>query len=332
MNKLILAIVIMAGTISCRGNAKDKVKRYEVKSGIVQYSTTISGKVMGSTISGKGTESLYFKAYGALELKEEKSERTTTTKIFGQQNTETEYTHTMNKLDNKMSYTVDFDNKVIYKNQDMAMSAIKAFHLNADAGDAGRKMLEGMGGKKTGAESILGHSCEIWDLAGVRQWIYKGVTLKSEATIMGITTTTIATSAKFNVSVADKYFQLPNFPEKEMEVGMSGDGGAAVMQSLFEDMDEDDEGNGMEDLKRAARMSFAEFKREAKQDEEMSRMSDDDLRHQHNMIKKMARGEQLSFEEWKRMVVASDKELGNMSDEQLWQMYEMSKNMQQIIK
>ncbi len=331
MNKLILFIAFIISTIACNSKAQNKVKRYEIKSGMVQYATKISGKVMGSTVSGSGTESLYFKAYGALELQEEKSQQTTTTKIFGQENTETEHTHTMNKLDNTTSYMVDFDEKAIYKNENMAMSAIRAFHPNADAGNAGEKMLEALGGKKTGTENILGYACEIWDLAGIKQWIYKGVTLKTEASAMGITTTSVATSAQFNVNVPDKHFQLPDFPIKKMEGGMNGRE-ASIMQGLFEGMDDEDSGDDIEGLKRVARMSFAEFKNEAKQDEEMSHMNDEELRHQYNMIKKMARGEPLGFQEWKRMVKAFDAEMKHMSDEQLRQIYEMSKSMQQITK
>ena len=53
---------------------------------------------------GSGTENLYFKDWGALELKETTSEQTTTMKFFGTEKVETTSTHVINKLDNGESY------------------------------------------------------------------------------------------------------------------------------------------------------------------------------------------------------------------------------------
>ncbi|MCK5105241.1 MAG: hypothetical protein KAR17_20600, partial [Cyclobacteriaceae bacterium] len=83
MKKLNILLSLIVMLTSCSGNSQNKLKRYDVKSAIIEYSTTTSGKTFGSTVKGTGTESLYFKDWGAIELAEEKSTQTTVTKIFG---------------------------------------------------------------------------------------------------------------------------------------------------------------------------------------------------------------------------------------------------------
>ncbi len=290
MKKLSIILSLIVLTISCKGNEnkssdslsvksdkqENKLKRYEVKSGIIQYKSTISGKVMGSVITGSGTESVYFKDWGALELLEEKSTQTTKTNIFGQKSTQTTNTHTMSKLDNGESYHVNFDKKQITLRRDMAMDMTKAFHPNEDAGDVGKNMLESIGGKKIRDEKFLGYNCEVWDVMGAKQWMYKGTVLKLEVTLMGITTIKEATSAKFNVSVSDKYFKLPDFPIQK-EAG-------------FRDNDEFEEDiNEMNAaMDKLEKMSFEEWKKVAMaEDEEMKQMSDEELHQNYDMIQKM---------------------------------------------
>jgi len=187
------------------------LKRYNVKSGIVKYKTKIYGKMMGSTIEGNGTEELYFRNWGALELKKTDSKQVTHINMFGQKQTQVDETHQINKLDNGKAYSVDVKNKVIYTTIDPAMEFIKNSN-NGDVVEIAEKMLESMGGKKTGKEKVLGYNCDVWEIPGGKQWIYKGVPLKLEMTAMGITTTTTATDAKFNINVPTCRTNTLNFP------------------------------------------------------------------------------------------------------------------------
>jgi hypothetical protein len=280
MKKISLILVIAALFISCNNDAQNtnnnNLKRYKVKSGIIIYNIATSGKVMGSVISGSGTEKLYFKDWGAIELLEEESITTTKMKMFGQKSTETENVHTISKLDNGESYHVDFKKKEIYAGRDMAMDMVKMFHPTSDAGETGKSMTDGMGGKVIGNETFLGYDCEIYDLMGSKQWIYKGVTLKMEVTVMGITTIKTATSAKFDVSISNSYFELPDFPIVKMEGYQTNE----EFDSDMEDMDEN-----IDALKN---MSFEEWKKIATEnDEEMQNMSDEELRETYNMLQKM---------------------------------------------
>jgi len=290
MKKLSILLSLFI-VFSCKGNEnntadslgtankqENKLKRYEVKSGIIKYTSTSTGKVMGAVIKGSGTESVYFKDWGAIELIEEQSSQTTTTKIFGKTSTQTTNTHTISKLDNGENYHVDFDKKQIYLRRDMAMDLTKAFHPNADAGAVGKNMLQGMGGKKIGNEKFLGYNCEVWDIMGAKQLMYKGVVLKLEMTVIGITTIKEATSAKFNISVSDNNFQLPDFPIQKEEGFLDNTAFENDMEDMNDNMD------------KISKMSFEEWKKLAladKEDEEMQNMSEEELRQTYDMIQKM---------------------------------------------
>ncbi len=264
-------------TSAVKDNVEPALKRYNVKSGIVKYKTDIKGKVMGSTIKGSGTEALYFKDWGAVELKKTDEKKTTHINIFGQKKTEVEETHTINKLDNGKSYSVDMKNKIIYVRRDPAMEMIKTFG-NGDAAKTGEKMLESIGGKKTGQEKILGYTCDVWQIPGGKQWIYKGVPLKFQMTVMGITTTNEATEAKFDTTVPDTYFKLPDYPIQEMEGFKS---------------DEAYEADKKEMRKNAAmlkKMSYDDYKKmlKEKEPEDYKNMTEEDIKMSYKLMQKMA--------------------------------------------
>jgi len=268
---------------SCKGNPNSvnentqnhdpKLKRYDVKSGIVNYKITINGKVMGSSITGNGTENLYFKDWGATELVEENSTKITKMNFFGKEKTKTEKTHTINKLDNGKSYYVDFSKASIYLRRDPMMELMK--NTNTDAGDAGKAMLESVGGKKIGNENFLGYPCEIWEVMSAKQWIYKGVTLKIVSKLMGITTVKEATKAQFDINVSESNFKLPDFPIVKEEGYLSDDAYQAEQQEMKQKT---------EHLKN---MPFSEFKKMSKQDPEMKNMSDAELKKQYELMQQM---------------------------------------------
>ncbi len=254
-----------------------KYKRYEVESGIIKYKTTISGKVMGSIVSGEGVSSLYFKDWGAKELREDESVQTTKISILGQHKEEVEKNHSITKIDNGIVYTVDFDDQKINKMENVGMEMLKDKDLNK----TGKQMLEAMGGKKLDNEKFNGYDCEVWSLNGAKQYFYKGIPLKSEMNIMGIKSVTEATDVKFNTKVPDSKFKLPDFEIIEIK-NFEGINDMDEKVS-HEDMEEIDK--NVEALKK---MSFEEWKKIAqKNDPEMAEMSDKELHQTYDMIQKM---------------------------------------------
>ncbi|WP_299781711.1 hypothetical protein [uncultured Formosa sp.] len=293
--KILNIIIFVLLLVSCKENKKTmltdvstktetqdtQLKRYKVKSGSIKYKTTISGNVMGSKITGSGTERKYFKAYGAIELVEEESSQTTVANIFGNKSTNTTSSHTINKLENSDSYSVDFKQKKIYKHKNMAMELTKQFQPNKDAGEAGKNIFKAIGGQQTGTETYKGYDCEIWETMGVKQWIYKGVTLKAVGTLMGITTTTEATTVQFDIPVPDSNFKLPNFPIVEQDNRLGG------IEFDSEDFSADYE-DIQKDMDKIKNMSYEDWKQHATaNDEEMQKMSEEELHETYNIIQNM---------------------------------------------
>ena len=196
----IWGVVLLALTLT---TLNAQTKRYEVKSGIVEYKISQSGNMMGVKIQGNGTAKTVFKEWGDTELHSEES-RTITMGT-------TEHTKQMMKIENGKVYHVDFDQKVIYEQsiQDVMHSEDKELVMS------GKEMLTSMGGKKIGEEKFMGYACEIWEMMQVKVWIHKGIMLKSEADIMGIKNTTVATKIELDVSVSDALLQLPDYPIKK---------------------------------------------------------------------------------------------------------------------
>ena len=277
MKKLNILLSLIVVLTSCNGTSQNKLKRYNVKSGIIKYKSTTSGKMMGSKITGSGSESLYFKDYGALELREEQSTKTTRIKFFGREKVKTDKEHSMNKLDNGKNYLVDFKTKTITENTDAAMEMMK--QSNTDAGEAGKGMLKSMGGEKIGNETYQGYNCEVWKIPGGKQWLYKGVMLKIEMKVLGITTVKEATSVKFNVSVPSSSFKLPDFPIQKAEGFMDN-------KQFNSGVDRKDMQKGMEQV---SKLSFKEWKKLAIKDSEMQGKSDKELHQIYDMIQKMAK-------------------------------------------
>lgn len=298
MKKLLFILSLIIAVTSCKGNenktedslvvkntnaAEQQLKRYQVKSGIIHYTSNISGKVLGNTMSGTGTESVYFKDWGAIELRDEKSTETNEIKFFGKTKKETTNKHVVNKLDNGEWYIVDFDKKEITATRSLPIDAIKAFHPQSDAGETGKEMFKDLGGKKIGEENYMGYHCEIWEAMGVKQWVYKHITLKIESAVMGITTSKTATSIEFDIPVADSYFKLPDYPIVKQESFFDNEEmslGADELDELDASMD------------KIGKLSYEEWKEMAlsdKEDEEMQNMSEDELRETYNMIQRMVK-------------------------------------------
>jgi len=180
-----------------------KTKRYDVKSGIVTYTITGGGNIMGIKNEAHGHKTLYFKDYGNVEVQE--IEESTTT--MGN----TQKTHRLVKIEESMVYSVDDKRKIITK-QDVSQ-----FMQGKDMSKMGKNILKEMGGKKVGSGEVLGYPCEIWELMGSKMWIYKGVTLKVESNIMGMVRKEEATEAKFGVSIPSEKLKLPDYPTQSLD-------------------------------------------------------------------------------------------------------------------
>lgn len=205
-------LLFVSAFISCDKDddvESNDIKRYHVESGIVTYSTVISGPY----VNGSGTNQLYFKKWGALELKNESSSETVITYLpDGTEESTTKDAHETYKIDNDKVYVVDYKDQLIYTREDPLIEYMR--QNNLDALEAGKQMFENMGGVQLANEKVLGYECEVWELLGIKQWIYKGLTLKAVSSLAGITIVEEATSIRFDIPVADSFFELPDYPHK----------------------------------------------------------------------------------------------------------------------
>jgi hypothetical protein len=196
---LLFALILATHTLHA------DAKRYEIQSGIIEYTTNGGGNMMGIKTQIDGKSKTLFKEWGKVELHDETSKSL----IMGRE----ESTHQTTKIDHDKVYIVDYAQKSIaqYDHTMLMQSQYKDLAKNP------KEMMLSMGGAKTGEESLLGYDCEIWETQQIKLWLYKGIILKSVTNMMGLTHTTEATNIQMDVSVSDEELQLPDFPIKTMQ-------------------------------------------------------------------------------------------------------------------
>ena len=180
-----------------------KTKRYEVESGMVTYSIIGDGNIMGIKHEEHGQKTLYFEDYGNVEIQETKE----TTATMGH----TDHQHRLVKIEDGIVYSVDYKNKIITK-QDMSQ-----LMQGKDMGKIGKEWIKKAGGKLVGKGEVLGYNCEIWEIMGTKIWMHKGITLKSESNIMGMTHKEEATEVKIGVSIPSEKLKLPDYPTQSLQ-------------------------------------------------------------------------------------------------------------------
>jgi len=261
---LMLAVFVFGSTLNSQAQSKGQLKRYDVKSAIVKYKIHSFGKIVFKKVDERSEKTLAFVDYGAKEVQEEVATQTKKEK------------HSLTILDNGVVYDVDFKKKKITKTTD----AMSQMHMEEgkDMGQTGEDMLKAMGGKKVGTDEVLGYECDVWEHSTGKMWLYKGIPLKSEILILGLTTFETATSAEFNVSVSDDYFELPDYKIEDLTEQMNqmnGDDGASDEQ--------------MQDMRN---MSYEEFKATMKKNdpESYEEMSEEELQTSYKMMKMYSGG------------------------------------------
>ena len=182
-----------------------ETKRYDVKSGIIEYKTSGNGDMMGIKTQMSGKNKVLFKEWGNIEL----HQSTTKSVIMGRE----EHTQDTTKIEKGKVYVVDYEQKIIIEYEPTMLMHSR----HKDLTKSSKEMIHERGGKKIGEETILGYDCEVWEMPQIKLWLHKGVALKSQADIMGITHTMEAINIQLNVSLSDGDLKLPDFPLKTMQ-------------------------------------------------------------------------------------------------------------------
>ncbi|MBA1420590.1 MAG: hypothetical protein FAF03_06955 [Epsilonproteobacteria bacterium] len=230
----------------------DPLQKYDLKSGKIDYSIQASGNIMGmSQISTVGKKRIIFSDYGIKKLEEEvKVEKQT---VMGE--TKTNKTHTLMYMNGAVLYQVDFKKKIINRMKNQGMAMANALGSGKNAKETGMAMMKSMGGKKIGTDKVLGYTCDVWDLMGVKQCIYKGIPLKIESNMMGLKSVEVATKAEFDININKKSFKLPNFDVYDYDIDKMMNGTKSIMldKSRLEEMDKQDNIEAKADAKKGAK-------------------------------------------------------------------------------
>jgi hypothetical protein len=207
--KTVVKISLIALLACSATYANSKMKKYDIKSAKIEYSIKSSGSILGMTTKEVGKKRVIFDDYGIKELIEESKVK----KMSGLGQNKIDKSHNLIYMNNLIIYKVDFKDKNIIRIKNEGVAAMASL-LGGDKNlmQTGEEMLKKMGGKKIGSDKVAGYKCDVWDLKGVKQCIYKGVTLRVESEIMGIKNTEVATKAEFGLSLSKDDFKLPDFP------------------------------------------------------------------------------------------------------------------------
>lgn len=231
--KLSLITVMISGLLYA-----EETKRYEIKSAKIEYELKSSGDMMGGMVKIEtlGKKRLLFDNYGMRELTEENKVSKNTT--MGQ--TKVNKVHTLKYMNGAVLYSTNFKKKKIMRMQN-PMSKMGGL-FGGDLSKKGEEMLKSIGGKKIGTDTVAGIGCDVWDLSGIKQCLYKGIPLKVESNIMGLKSVEIATKAEFDLSLKSDDFKLPNYPiyQFDQDSMMRGEKPKLLDKSKLKEMDEKD--------------------------------------------------------------------------------------------
>lgn len=209
ISRLSLVCVALCALVAALPARAQKMEYlYGVRSAIVEYQTT----TVGSGINSTGTETFWFDSSGSRYARLDK--KTNTTKVFGR--TKTEVSENLSLLLDGWIYNADLTKKTGMKmSLEQAKKMADSFGKQkgaqgAQSGQAyAKEFVERNGGRWLAPEVFLGRTCEVCELWGFKTWTYKGVMLKSEGTVMGVKSSTVATRFEENASMPAGRFDLP---------------------------------------------------------------------------------------------------------------------------
>lgn len=232
MKKTIITFLCIA--IFSAITSAQQAKRYAVKSGYLKL------ELSGSTV---GIREIWWDNYGQKTAEHEKS--TTTTKILGMKSIEEKDALTI--IVNDQFWTINYIENTGMKGvvsnfaDDINMNSMS----EKEQQEFANQLLEDLGGKRLGTETLGSYPCEVVSLVNTKVWVYKGIGLKTEGKLMGIETKEMYSDFKPGTAVAASKFTPPaniRFKDLSQEQKVSDFGSfLEALESMDEDDLEDDE-------------------------------------------------------------------------------------------
>jgi len=187
-------VALFLMTVHSFANPVDSTPKYKVASGIVFYDIQGAAQLTPETnlsITGRGK--LRFKAWGDILLEEINAEVLTSGALQHKQDVKS-----LVKVEHNKVITVDYDNEQLLEGK---RSLLTLNPLNETEG-----LVE------EGEEVVAGYVCRVWKSKNSKKCLYKGVVLKQESHILGVTYVKVATRARFDINASEEACQLPNYP------------------------------------------------------------------------------------------------------------------------
>jgi len=177
--------------------ATSEIRRFDIEQGFVRYEILGGAQLTEETnLNIHGTSKLYFKEWGAVLQEEDLGIIETKGAINYVQEIKRLEKHTKDKI-----ITVDYENEQLLERK-----TDKQFSSH-------QKETEGL--LHRGQEVVAGVLCSIWIGPSIRKCIYKGVVLKQESNVLGISYVKRAIKVVFDINISQKQSALPDYPKKD---------------------------------------------------------------------------------------------------------------------
>ena len=209
-------------------SAQNTFKKYKVKSAMVFYDVKVSSFDNNLNSQVRGIARLIFDDYGLKELKEEDLEE-----VQRGDFNDTRSKHSMVKIDRGTIYSVDYDEKTIYKTRDKDLDL--AITQKLDLTHEVVNSLERSGAKKVGVKKIAGLECDVWELGDQQICLYDGtIPLEIRVENAGFLSEQKAVQVVLNKAIPPKEFALPNFRMVEDDAYSSDRSSLVRMQDYLQ--------------------------------------------------------------------------------------------------
>jgi len=175
-------------------NVHAQVHPFDVESGMVMYKVSGGAQLTAETnLSISGSAKLRFKAWGEVKLEEEEGTVLTQGAIKHKQ-----YIHRLEKHTEDKIITVDYENEqLLERKKGVSVSSM---------------VLETEGLIQRGQDVVSGLLCKIWMGPGIQKCMYKGIILKQESHVLGVSYVKIATKVAFDINASLQKCKVPDFP------------------------------------------------------------------------------------------------------------------------
>jgi len=171
-----------------------KVHPFEVESGMVTYQISGGAQLTPETnLSIEGSAKLRFRSWGDVKLEEEEGTVLTTGAIKHKQ-----HIHKLEKQTENKIITVDYENEQLLERKKSTTVA--------------NMVLETEGLLQRGEAVVSGLSCKVWIGSGIQKCIYKGIVLKQESHVLGVSYVKVATKVQFDINATVQKCVLPDYP------------------------------------------------------------------------------------------------------------------------